>query len=113
MNIKIYGHTVQVTPALKEHINNQFNKIDKFKHMFGDINVVLEVQNNSHTAKATVQVPHNKDIHASSTSDDMYNSIDDLSLKIEQQLRKIKSISTDVDRNTLLPNEDPDDSDEE
>lgn len=113
MNIKTYGHTVKVTTALKEHIEQQFNKIEKFSHLFGDVSVVLEVQNNSHTAKATVVVPHSNDIHATVSTDDMYNSIDDLSLKIEQQLRKIKSIHADVDRSTLISNDPVDDVDEE
>lgn len=103
MDITIYGHSVEVTEALREHVESQFNKLQKFNSYIQSANVILEVQAGlDHTAKCTIKVPHHKDIHAESTSNDMYNSIDSLSLKMEQQLRKIKGIKeTSVTRNTV------------
>lgn len=101
MSIGVYGHSVPVTNALKEHVNSQFHKIEKFNQFYSDVNVVLEVQNDNHTAKCTIKVPHQKDIHAESTTSDMYKSIDALSLKVEQQLRKIKGIATNINHNKV------------
>lgn len=103
MDITIYGHSVEVTEALREHVESQFNKLQKFNSYIQSANVILEVQAGmDHTAKCTIKVPHHKDIHAESTSSDMYNSIDSLSLKMEQQLRKIKGIKeTSITRNTV------------
>ncbi|WNA15899.1 ribosome-associated translation inhibitor [Xanthomonas phage XaC1] len=92
MEISVYGHKVQVTDAIKEHIDSQFKKLEKFGSFITSINVVLEVRNEEHIAKCTVKVPHQHDIHAESTSTDMYNSIDSVVTKTEQQLRKVKGI---------------------
>lgn len=115
MNITTYGHTVEVTDALREHIESQFNKLEKFSSYIQSVNVTLEVRAGiDHTAKCTIKVPHHKDIHAESTSNDMYGSIDSLSLKLEQQLRKIKSIKeSSVTRNTDEPEYEEAESDDE
>lgn len=101
MNINIVGLHMEVTDALREHVESQFNKLQKFNSYIQKVNVIIAVRGGiDHTAKCTITVPHHKDIHAESTSTDMYNSIDSLSLKLEQQLRKIKSIKeSSVTRN--------------
>jgi len=103
MDIKIYGQHVEVTEAIREHVESQFNKLHKFSNYIQNVNVMIAVRGGiDHTAKCTIKVPHHNDIHAESTSTDMYNSIDSLSLKLEQQLRKIKGIKeSSVTRNTV------------
>ncbi len=103
MDIKIYGQHIEVTDAIREHVESQFNKLHKFSSYIQKVNVMIALRGGiDHTAKCTITVPHHNDIHAESTSTDMYNSIDSLSLKLEQQLRKIKGIKeSSVTRNAV------------
>jgi len=112
MNITIYGHSLKVTSALRSHVKEQFNKIDKFENVFLSVHVVFEVIHGLHTAKCTVKVPHSKDLHAECTTDDMYKSIDELSLKIQNQLRKAKELSTEIDHETLVLDDNDENIDE-
>lgn len=95
MNINIKGINIDITDALKEHVNNSFQHIiDGFEgFVVEDISVTLESnpshKTNSHIVKARVPVKGN-DILSESVGDDMYHAISEASDNAVRQIRKFK-----------------------
>jgi len=89
MQLKISGHHLDITPALRQHSNE---KLSKIKHHFDqviNINMILEVQKDVQTAEATIHLS-GTDLFAKAQSNDMYASIDQLANKLDSQIIKHK-----------------------
>ncbi len=84
-------HELTLTPALKQQVNEKFKKLEKhFSHII-DTHVTLSVDKKfQQIAKAHMNLAGGGDIVASSTSEDMYASIDMLIDKLDEQVRKHK-----------------------
>lgn len=93
--ILIHGVNVEITAALSEHSQEQLQKItSKYENLIkNDLKVTLEVdRHHNYKQKAKVNVPlKGKVIHLEAETEDMYNSINELSDKLDNQLSKIKS----------------------
>lgn len=93
--ILIHGVNVEITAALSEHSQEQLQKItSKYENLIkNDLKVTLEVdRHHNYKQKAKVNVPvKGKVIHLEAETEDMYNSINELSDKLNNQLSKIKS----------------------
>ena len=75
MNLNITGRHFEVTPALKEYVENKFNKINNhFDHVI-NAKFILSVEKFDNIVDATIHLPH-LDINAKSVDEDMYKSID-------------------------------------
>jgi putative sigma-54 modulation protein len=93
MNIQISGQAFEVTPAIKAYIEKKLYKLKEFSDEITDITAVLHVDKKIHQiAKACVALHQKNVIHAQAESKDMYTSIDDLSRKLTQQIKKYKEI---------------------
>lgn len=90
MNIEFTGRHIEVTPALKQHIEEQFQKVD---HAFDGkaikSHVILEVERGQHLCEIVVNW-RNEAFTASATTDDMYQSVSQAIGKIEKQVLKLK-----------------------
>jgi putative sigma-54 modulation protein len=94
MQINFTGHNIEVTPALKDMVENKFHKI---KHHFDHItsaHVTFNVQKLENTSEMTLHVPGHQ-IFAKGKSDDMYKAIDDMINSIDRQIIKIKEKQSD------------------
>lgn len=89
MQMNITGHHVDLTDALTEYVNNKFQKLERFFDHINNTHVVLRVEKLDQIAEATLHV-NQGEIHASSQSENMYSSIDDLVDKLTRQLNKHK-----------------------
>ncbi len=93
--ILIHGVNVEVTAALSEHSQEQLHKItSKYENLIkNDMKVTLEVdKHHIYKQKAKINVPlKGKVLHLEAETEDMYNSINELSDKLDNQLSKIKS----------------------
>ncbi|WP_105900794.1 ribosome hibernation promoting factor [Vibrio gangliei] len=89
MQINITGHHVDLTDALTEYVNTKFQKLERFFEHINNTHVVLRVEKVQQIAEATLHV-NQGEIHASSQSENMYASIDDLVDKLARQLSKHK-----------------------
>ena len=90
MNLNITGRHFEVTPALKEYVENKFNKINNhFDHVI-NAKFILSVEKLDNIIDATIHLP-NLDINAKSVCDDMYKSIDLVINKLDKQVIKHKS----------------------
>ncbi len=88
-NIQINGRHVQVTDAMKQHVQDKLAKIERFHNHIMDIHVTMDIQKIEHSVTIIVKFDHFKiKSHASST--DMYVSIDQAVEKLQKQIRRWK-----------------------
>src|ERR1700694_1893324 len=95
MTFEYTGRHVEVTPAIRHHVEEQFQKLE---HLFdGDgahAHVILAVEKNRHTGELIV---HWRDhtLTAKDTNGDMYMALSRAISKIEKQAIKLKKKTID------------------
>ena len=94
MNITISGHHLEVTPAIREHIQSKLERIMRHFDQVIDITVTITVdklkeKEKRHKADINLHVP-GKDIHVESMAHDLYAAIDLLMDKLDRQVIKHK-----------------------
>lgn len=90
MNIIISGKQMEVTEALKDVINEKFERLDKYFHTDVNVDVTLSTQKGRQIVEATV--PFSGGIlRAEEATPDMYASIDKVIDLLERQMRKHKT----------------------
>jgi putative sigma-54 modulation protein len=89
MNLQIAGHHIEVTPALREYVENKLDPVIRHFEKVTGVSVVLSVEKLMQKAEVTVHVP-GKDIHVEESRDDLYAAIDALFDKLDRQVQKHK-----------------------
>lgn len=89
MQITVSGHHVEVTPALRDYVNNKLSKLQRHFDNITNTDVTLSVEKLIQKAEATVHVA-GADLFATCESQDMYAAIDSLTDKLDRQLIKHK-----------------------
>ncbi|RKD21853.1 ribosomal subunit interface protein [Ammoniphilus oxalaticus] len=93
MKYTIRGENVEVTPALKEHVEKKVGRLERY---FDDIPptmeaiVTMQVLRGEHTIEVTIPAP-GVILRAEETRDDMYAATDLVVEKLERQIRKHKT----------------------
>ena len=94
MNLKISGHHVELTPALREYVQNKLERIRRHFDNVIDITVILAVDANTEKDKrqrAEINLHmRGKDLHVESEAQDMYAAIDLLMDKLDRQVLRHK-----------------------
>jgi len=90
MNFIISGKNIDVTPGLKDAIEQKLGKLERYFTPDTEINVTLSVEKNRQKIEVTIPVK-GQVIRSEQVSDDMYVSIDLVEEVIERQLRKYKN----------------------
>lgn len=92
MNFEYTGRHLDVTPALREHVENHFDKINHLFDSNGDTNahVIIEVEKGRHRAEIILKWREHV-LTATSTVSDMYQSLTQSIDKIEKQALKLKN----------------------
>ncbi|GJL81539.1 MAG: ribosomal subunit interface protein [marine bacterium B5-7] len=104
MQISISGQHLDVTPALREHIEE---KIDKISHHFDHLtstHIVLQIEKNRHKAEANINA-RGVQFHAAGEADDMYAAIDAMVSKLDRQVLKHKEKVSDHHADSARPAE--------
>ena len=104
MQITIQGHSVDVTPALRDYCTNKFERITRHFDHLHELSIVLGIEKLLHKAEATIQFAGRKSgrkLHANATAPDMYAAIDVLVDKIDKQVCKAKEKLTDHHAETV------------
>lgn len=111
MNITISGHHLEVTPAIREHVQNKLERITRHFDQVIDITVTITVdklkeKQKRHRADINLHVP-GKDIHAESVAEDLYAAIDLLMDKLDRQVIRHKTKMRDHSHDTVkhMPSE--------
>lgn len=111
MKFEYTGRHIEVTPALRSHVEEHF---DRIAHLFdGDdhrAHVIIEVEKGKHRSEIILKW-RNEVFTATSTLDDMYPSLSQTIGKIEKQALKLKNKITDKQHKaeklgTITPTED-------
>ena len=97
MNLQIAGHHIEVTPALREYVENKLNPVVRHFDKVIGIGVVLSVEKLKQKVEATLHVPGN-DIHVECSDENMYSAIDMLADKLDRQVLKHKEKQGDHHR---------------
>lgn len=92
MQITVSGHHVDVTPALRDYVNNKLTKLQRHFDNITNTDVTLTVEKLVQKAEASVHVA-GADLFATCESEDMYAAIDSLTDKLDRQLIKHKEKS--------------------
>ncbi|HCY84072.1 MAG TPA: ribosome-associated translation inhibitor RaiA [Desulfobacteraceae bacterium] len=90
MQISINFKNINSSDALKSHINEKFEKLDKMLDASADAHIVLSIEKLRNIAEINLTCDRIK-IHAKEEAENnMYAAIDALSDKVKIQIRKIK-----------------------
>ncbi len=98
MNIIIIGKNIDVTPGLKEAVEEKIGKLEKYFTPDTEVHVTLSVEKDRHKIEVTIPVKGNI-IRSEQVSNDLYVSIDLVEEIIERQLKKYKSKLTSYKQN--------------
>ena len=101
MNFIISGKNIEVTPGLKEAIEQKLGKLERYFTPETEIIVTLSVEKGRQKIEVTIPVKGSI-IRSEQTSSDMYVSIDLVEEVIERQLRKYKTNLLRKARDILL-----------
>lgn len=97
MKISIYGKSVLVTDAMKNHAIEKISKIERLNDHILDIHVYLDIQRVEHHASIVAHFSHFK-VKVEAITTDMYASIDKAVDKLQSSLRKWKGKIQDYHR---------------
>jgi putative sigma-54 modulation protein len=89
MNLQIAGHHIEVTPALREYVENKLDPVIRHFDKVTGVSVVLSVEKLKQKAEVTVHVP-GRDMHVEENGDDLYAAIDAMFDKLDRQVLKYK-----------------------
>ncbi|MBS1190670.1 MAG: ribosomal protein / sigma 54 modulation protein [Rhodocyclaceae bacterium] len=89
MNLQISGHHIEVTPALRDYVQNRLDPVVRHFDRVTGVSVILSVEKLQQKAEVTLHVP-GKDIYAENAADDLYAAIDVLFDKLDRQVQKYK-----------------------
>jgi len=89
VNLQISGHHIEVTPALREYVENKFDPVVRHFDKVTGVSVVLSVEKLKQKAEATLHVP-GKDMHVEESGEDLYAAIDTMFDKLDRQVQRYK-----------------------
>lgn len=90
MNINVRGKNVQVTPALKDHVERRIGKLGRFFETNQEAQVTLTVEKDRHRIEVTIPL-NGYILRGEEETGDMYASIDMVLDKLEKQIEKYKT----------------------
>ena len=88
MQINITGRHVEITDALRGHIEKKLDKLSSYGDNIVDVRVVLSVEKYRQFAEITVSGRGNTKFHSHEATDDMYVSVDKAVEKVERQVKR-------------------------
>jgi len=101
MRIDTRGQQIEVTPALRDYVENKLDRLQRHYDQPLDVRVLLALEKNEHRAEATVTIA-GRTLHADSPGQDMYAAIDLLADKLDRLLLKHKEKLVDHHRGESL-----------
>ncbi len=99
MNIKLSGHHVDITDALRSYLQEKLGKIERHWDNVVDTEVILSVEKLEHKAEADIRLGGGLGrVFADAVAADMYAAIDALVDKLDRQILKHKEKAVDQRR---------------
>jgi len=94
MQIDVTGHHIDLTDALRDHVHNKMDRLERHFDNVVNVHVILTVEKVLQKAEATMQLSGAK-LYADATAEDMYAAVDSLVDKLDRQVKKHKEKRTD------------------
>jgi putative sigma-54 modulation protein len=105
MNLTISGHHLDVTPALREYVQNKLERVTRHFDQVVDVNVLLTVEKlkeKERRQKAEITLhAKGKDIFVEQSHEDLYAAIDQLMDKLDRQVCRHKDKLQDHHHETV------------
>ena len=99
MNLTISGHHLEVTPAIRDYVQNKLERITRHFDQVIDSHVILAIDNlteKDKRQKAEINMRlSGKMLHVESVAQDLYAAIDMLMDRLDRQVVKYKTIMQD------------------
>lgn len=94
MNILITGHHLDLTPSIREHVENKLERIIRHFDQIIGIDVVLGIDTSAakdkqQTAEVNLRLK-GETLHAANSGEDLYGAIDGMIEKLDRQVLKVK-----------------------
>jgi len=89
--IRVTGRHVSITEAIKDYATKKVEGLHLDYPRIMEAHVILDVEKHRHAAEIVLHCNNHITIEASDETDDMYASIDRVTAKIAQQMRKYKT----------------------
>ncbi|WP_114195773.1 ribosome-associated translation inhibitor RaiA [Edaphovirga cremea] len=89
MTINITSKQMDITEAIRQHVEDRLAKLDKWQAHLINPHIVLSKDPKGFVADATISTP-NGPLVASAKHIDMYAAINELITKLERQLNKVQ-----------------------
>lgn len=89
MVMNITSKQMEITPAIRHHVEARLGKLEKWRTHLINPHVVLSKETTEYIADATINTP-NGPLVARAKGDDMYLAVNLLITKLERQLDKVQ-----------------------
>jgi putative sigma-54 modulation protein len=89
MNIVVSGRNVEVTDALRKYAEDKISKFDRYLSNITEAVVTLSIQRNIHKAEVLIKA-NGKMMQAEGTTGELYSAIDEVTTKLDRQVKKHK-----------------------
>ncbi|MDX7985977.1 ribosome-associated translation inhibitor RaiA [Xenorhabdus sp. 12] len=89
MLVNITSKQMEITPAIRSHVEDRLNKLGKWQVNLINPHIVLSKEPQGFLVDATIGTP-NGTLVASAKHEDMYAAINELLAKLERQLNKVQ-----------------------
>ncbi|POF87907.1 ribosome hibernation-promoting factor, HPF/YfiA family [Pseudomonas putida] len=89
MQVNISGHHVEVTPPLRDYVEQKLKRLAGHFDKITNVTVIMKVEKLQQKIEATLQIPGGE-VVANAEDLDMYAAIDNLADKLDRQLKKHK-----------------------
>ncbi|OSN03294.1 ribosome-associated translation inhibitor RaiA [Lonsdalea iberica] len=89
MAINITSKQMDITPAIRKHVEDRLTKLDKWQTSLINPHIILSKEPKGFVADATIGTP-NGPLVASAKHEDMYAAVNELIAKLERQLNKVQ-----------------------
>lgn len=101
MNIIVRGKQVEVTNALRQHVEKRIGKLERYLDKLDEAQVTLSVERDRHKVEVTIPLD-GIILRGEEVSGDMYGSVDMVIEKLERQIKKHKTrLSKKIRSNSL------------
>ncbi|XBS70650.1 ribosome-associated translation inhibitor RaiA [Acerihabitans sp. KWT182] len=89
MIINITSKQMEITPAIRQHVEERLTKLSKWQTQLINPHIILSKQPQGFVVDATLNTP-NGQLVASAGHADMYIAVNELIAKLERQLNKVQ-----------------------
>jgi putative sigma-54 modulation protein len=89
MQISITGRHMEVTPALKAHVESHLSKLNRYANHIIKAHVILEIEKFRHIAEFTLSLKK-QIMKVRESTLDMYDSVDLAIKKLTQRLKRFE-----------------------